>query len=210
MQVVEVTGDVGEHVPGADVDLTPVARAGPGRRAEYRTGRWCARQALDRLGVPGATSAPLPPGPHRAPSWPDGVVGSITHCTGYRAAAAAFRTGFRALGIDVTADHALPPRVLDVLLVPGERGALTRAAVELPGHHVDRILFSAKESLVKAWSGRPGFRGFTGFRVELADGVFTAHALGTQEVVRGRWGVAGGFLATCVVVPATAGPSRDR
>src|SRR5690242_4153856 len=56
------------------------------RRREFATGRHCARQALAALGVP---ATPLLSGGHREPLWPAGVVGSITHCTGYRAAAVA-------------------------------------------------------------------------------------------------------------------------
>ncbi|MBN1173619.1 MAG: 4'-phosphopantetheinyl transferase, partial [Micromonosporaceae bacterium] len=59
-----------------------VARAVPRRRAEFTTGRHCARLALASLGVePAAILA----GPDRAPRWPAGIVGTITHCDGYRA-----------------------------------------------------------------------------------------------------------------------------
>jgi 4'-phosphopantetheinyl transferase EntD len=56
------------------------------RRREFRTVRLCARRALRELNL--APVAVLS-GEHREPLWPPGVVGSMTHCTGYRAAAVA-------------------------------------------------------------------------------------------------------------------------
>ncbi|WP_374216235.1 4'-phosphopantetheinyl transferase, partial [Frankia sp. R82] len=54
-----------------------VARAVPSRRAEFVTGRACARLALARLGV---APRPILRGPRGEPTWPRGIVGSITHC----------------------------------------------------------------------------------------------------------------------------------
>src|SRR5690242_7832438 len=57
------------------------------RIAEFCAGRHCAREALRALGrTPGAILAE-----GRAPIWPDGVVGAITHCTGYCGAVVAPR-----------------------------------------------------------------------------------------------------------------------
>src|ERR1700761_3617241 len=76
-----------------DVTLFPdeealLGRAVEKRRREFAAGRGCARRALAALGLP---PAPLLPGEGGAPRWPDGVVGSITHCAGYAAAAVAAR-----------------------------------------------------------------------------------------------------------------------
>src|SRR5882672_7976907 len=67
------------------------------RRSEFATTRSCARQALHRLGVP---EGPILRGPKREPLWPPGIVGSLTHCTGYRAAAVARASDVLAIGID--------------------------------------------------------------------------------------------------------------
>ena len=61
-----------------------VGKAVERRRREFTTGRACARRALCLLGAP---VGPLLHGQRGAPMWPTGVVGSITHCDGYRAAA---------------------------------------------------------------------------------------------------------------------------
>ncbi|WP_158717200.1 4'-phosphopantetheinyl transferase family protein [Streptomyces sp. NRRL F-4474] len=67
------------------------------RRREFATVRRCARQSLAALGIP---PMPLLPGERGAPLWPRGTVGSMTHCLGYRAAAAARADEITALGID--------------------------------------------------------------------------------------------------------------
>jgi 4'-phosphopantetheinyl transferase EntD len=67
-------------------EVAVISRAVEKRRREFQTVRHCARRALDELGLPPAA---IPPGGHREPLWPPGVVGSLTHCTGYRAAAVA-------------------------------------------------------------------------------------------------------------------------
>ncbi|HEY3692789.1 MAG TPA: hypothetical protein VGL46_21300 [Pseudonocardiaceae bacterium] len=48
------------------------------------------------------------PGERRKPVWPPGVVGSLTHCTGYRAAAVAHRRGVLTVGIDAEPHEPLP------------------------------------------------------------------------------------------------------
>ena len=63
-----------------------VGQAVDTHRRKPATGRLCARTALAKLG---ASSVPIPSGRRGAPDWPSGVVGSITHCAGYRAATAA-------------------------------------------------------------------------------------------------------------------------
>jgi len=63
-----------------------IATAVERRRAEFTTVRYCAGRALRELGLERPV---MVPGRHGEPAWPDGVVGSMTHCQGYRAAAVA-------------------------------------------------------------------------------------------------------------------------
>jgi hypothetical protein len=82
-----------------------IGRAVEKRRREFGTARACARRALADLGrVP----APIVRGEKGAPVWLDGVVGSITHCAGYRGAAVAEARDVRALGIDAEPHGKLP------------------------------------------------------------------------------------------------------
>ncbi|MGW2052156.1 hypothetical protein ACWCPF_44665 [Streptomyces sp. NPDC001858] len=53
-------------------------------RTGIATVRCCARQGLSRFEHP---AVPILAGKNREPSWPDGVVGSLMHGDGYRAAA---------------------------------------------------------------------------------------------------------------------------
>ena len=57
-----------------------VAGAVTKRREEFAAGRNAARAALAGLGPP---PCPLLRAGRRAPAWPQGIVGSITHCSGF-------------------------------------------------------------------------------------------------------------------------------
>jgi 4'-phosphopantetheinyl transferase EntD len=176
-----------------------VARAVAKRRAEFTTVRACARRALATLGVP---PAPLLPGERGAPRWPEGIVGSMTHCSGYRAAAVAPASHWRGIGIDAEEHAPLPPGVLDMIALPADRAAL--AALPADGPAWDRVLFSAKESVYKAWF--PLARRFLDFlEAELTlspDGTFAARILreGPVGEVSGRWAVGDGLVVTAVVI----------
>ncbi|WP_327292298.1 4'-phosphopantetheinyl transferase family protein [Streptomyces sp. NBC_01198] len=143
-------GDELDQAPLHPEETPAVARAVAKRQREYAAGRACARAALARLGAP--------PGPvlrdsHRgAPLWPAGVVGSITHCDGYRAAAVARTADILTLGIDAEPHDRLPEGVLDAIVATdAERAALARLTESAPRIHWDRLLFSAKETVYKAW-----------------------------------------------------------
>lgn len=75
-----------------------LSSAVPKRRAEFVAGRLCARAALAALGAP---VAEIPIGAMRAPVWPDGFVGSITHTQRLAAAAVARASDLRSLGLDI-------------------------------------------------------------------------------------------------------------
>lgn len=77
-----------------------VSRSVVKRRAEFLNGRIAARAALRRMGMP---DRPIAVGPDRAPVWPAGIVGSITHCASVAAAVTATREEAYGLGIDVEA-----------------------------------------------------------------------------------------------------------
>jgi enterobactin synthetase component D / holo-[acyl-carrier protein] synthase len=147
----EEFGDRADAVLFPD-EAAAVARAVDRRRREFATGRSLAREALAGLGM---APASVPPGERGAPRWPPGVIGSITHCTGYRAAAVARADRVRALGIDAEPDGPLPEGVLDRVSLPGERAMLRDLAalrgLAAPGPRWDLLLFSAKESVYKAW-----------------------------------------------------------
>ena len=188
-----------------------VAQAVATRRAEFTTARACARAALTRLGLPGAA---VPVGEKRAPVWPDGIVGAITHCAGFRAAAVAWRDEVRTVGLDAEPHAALPDGVLEAVSDAGERAVLDRLARERPDVRWDKLLFSAKESVYKAWFPLTGrWLGFEDAElVPAADGTFRAALRVPGPVVDGvaiaffdgRWIVRGGLVITAIAVPAAS------
>nr|WP_285558369.1 4'-phosphopantetheinyl transferase superfamily protein [Streptomyces hygroscopicus] len=143
------------------------------------------------------------PGADRAPRWPAGAVGSMTHCTGYRAAAVAAASRIHAVGIDAEPHEALPPEVGALITDAGERTDLERLSARHPRVHWGRLLFSAKESVFKAWYPLTGqWLDFHDARVTLhpESRTFTADLAGTR--LRGRWAATPRLLTTAVALPA--------
>ena len=88
-----------DRFPGIRLPVS-LARAVPTRQREFLAGRFCAREALREI-APQRADATLAIGENRAPIWPDGTVGSITHTGGIAAAAVARTSDARAIGLDV-------------------------------------------------------------------------------------------------------------
>jgi len=187
-----------------------MARAVPRRRGEFAAGRACARAALAQLGLP---AAPILPGPRGAPQWPPGVVGTITHCDGYRASAVAHARDVLTLGLDAEPDGPLPGGVLDAVSLAEERDRLPGLAAAAPHVPWDRLLFCAKEAVYKAWFPLAGrWLGFEEAAITFAPdaGTFTARLLVPGPAVggraldgfSGRWVARGGLLLAAIAVPA--------
>jgi len=122
-----------------------IARSVAKRRNEFITVRHCARLALGELGFP---PVPIRKGEKGEPCWPDGVVGSLTHCAGYRGAAVGRGAAVRSVGVDAEPHDVLPHGVLDAISLDAERSEMAALPA---GVHWDRILFCAKEATYKAW-----------------------------------------------------------
>ncbi|GES28604.1 4'-phosphopantetheinyl transferase superfamily protein [Streptomyces angustmyceticus] len=188
-----------------------VSAAVPLRQNEFGTVRGCARRALAELGI---APAPLLPGPNREPQWPPGIVGAMTHCAGYRAAAVARATDIRTVGLD--AEPHLPvddPGVVDLITLPEERAQLRRLAAAQPGICWDRLIFSAKESVYKAWF--PLTHRWLDFEeahltLDPSNATFTAQLLVPGPVIdgteltefTGRWLIGSGLVVTAIVEKA--------
>ncbi|WP_299539740.1 4'-phosphopantetheinyl transferase [uncultured Streptomyces sp.] len=188
----------------------------PKRRREFTSVRVCARLAMADLGLP---PVPVLPGPRGEPGWPEGIVGSMTHCAGYRAAAVARSSDVRALGIDAEPHAPLPENVLESIALPSEHRRVLDAAERGGGTgpiHWDRLLFSAKESVYKAWYPLMRTRlDFEDADIEFdwtpgptTSGVFHARLLrtapGAPTAFDGRWLVRDRLALTAVIVTAAA------
>ncbi|MFJ8545593.1 4'-phosphopantetheinyl transferase [Streptomyces sp. NPDC093586] len=202
------------HSPLYPEEAALVERAVAKRRREFAVVRSCARRAMRKLGV---APQPVLPGERGAPRWPDGLVGSMTHCDGYCAAALARATDLASLGIDAEPDGPLPDGVLSAVSLPGEVERLRRLAGEHPGVHWERLLFSAKESVYKAWFPLTGqWLDFAEADIEISvdpddDRRGTLHAallvpgpvVGGRRLThfRGHWTARRGLVATAITVP---------
>jgi 4'-phosphopantetheinyl transferase EntD len=192
-----------------------IARVVGKRRREFTSARVCARRALAALGQP---PAPLVPGERGAPRWPDGITGSMTHCDGYRGCVAARTADLASVGLDAEPNDVLPGRVERTVMLPAERAHIAGLAAASPGVHWDRLLFSAKEAVYKAWYPVTGrWLGFEQATIEFAasgnsggdnvsQGTFTARLLVPAPVpaFTGRWLCSGTHVLTLVLNEATA------
>ncbi|WP_063041585.1 4'-phosphopantetheinyl transferase Npt [Nocardia grenadensis] len=199
-------------------DLTPhpaeehlIAKSVDKRRRDFIGARHCARQALAQLGEPAVA---IGKGERGAPVWPRGIVGSLTHCDGFRGAALAHRMRYRSIGIDAEPHDALPEGVLDSVSLPAEREWLRTSDCAL---YLDRLLFCAKEATYKAWFPlTTRWLGFEDahitFTVDEAtestgSGTFRSQLLVPGQTddgglpltsFDGRWRITGGFIVTAI------------
>ena len=210
--VAETTGDFG-HLHDAEREY--FASAVPKRVREATTARSCARLALKRLYLREPELAEPPTEPvfvpcaDGSPAWPAGVVGSMTHCAGYRAAAVASAHRYAGVGIDVEPAVPLSAAVQELIVRDEERRFAFGGYPE--------GLFSAKEAALKTWYPL-GFRGFdvsdisvacdvesaAEHRGEDAGGTCTARitTMPDAPVLPGGWTIGGGFVATAASLSA--------
>jgi 4'-phosphopantetheinyl transferase EntD len=212
----EAFGDLADAVLFPEEEAA-VSQAVAKRRREYTTARACARLAMGRLGLP---PAPVLSGPRNEPRWPARIVGSITHCAGYRAAAVARDRVAAAVGIDAEPNAALPDGVLAEIALPQEQVCVQNLRRDDPTIAWDRLIFSAKESVYKAWY--PLARRWLDFgeavlTIDPFSGRFRARLLvpgpwvdGERlRIFHGRWLVREGLVLTAITVPSTASSGAE-
>jgi len=181
-----------------------VQRAVPRRVHEFAGGRACARAALLQLGY---GRVALPMDAHRAPRWPPGVTGSITHTHGYCAAVVSQIAHIRALGLDVEPVDAVKPHLWRRIFTAAELAALrtqdARTAVESA-----TLMFSAKEAFYKCQHTLTGeWLGFCDISVSIEAGAFRVSANQMLRIAesdpgpwQGRWLVDAGRVITGVCI----------
>lgn len=154
--VVECFGDPG-HLPARPEELALLSPgAVPARRQQFTAGRWCAHEALRRIGrdeSPLLARLDAPARLRRSVTWPTRTVGSITHCRGYQGAAVAHTRHAAGVGIDVEVNRPLPADALGIALRDSEIRSSATLARALPAVAWDRVVFTLREALFKAWSG---------------------------------------------------------
>ena len=146
-----------------------IARAIDKRRAEFTAGRMAARAALADLGCPPVA---IPMAKDRAPIWPAGFTGSISHSNEIAVAIAATFSapglgGFDGLGVDIEKATLLEPNLWPTILRQSERDWLMTQPAHTRGL-LAKQLFSIKECVYKAqYPTSKTVLGFSAFTVAL-------------------------------------------
>lgn len=185
-----------------------VERAQPARRTEFAAGRAAARCAMTQLGL--APSMVLA-GDDRAPIWPDGLVGSISHTKTLCIAALSDRD--ISIGIDVEEDTALDADLIPAICTPLERKAIAGRDVG----PLAKLIFSAKEAAYKAQYPLTGaLFGFDHLEITLdlaahrfvATFVQPAGCFSVGDTLPGRFAHVAHHLVTAVTVGSVARKGR--
>lgn len=136
------------------IERAQIASAVEARQREYAAVRELARALLSDFGEP---PQPTPTLRSRAPQFPPGFVGSLSHGAGLALAVMARECDLLSIGCDIEPREPLPVEVAERVLRPSERAALRDRPVWF-----DRLVFSAKEAAFKAQHGLS--EGFPEFR----------------------------------------------
>ncbi len=200
------------------------------RRREFAAGRMLARDVFARMPHGAAFDAePLLNDSDRVPIWPNGIVGSITHCRSLCAVAAVAAIHSAGIGLDVEPAHALKDELVPYIVRTTEYARLE--ALPIDAHALGPILvFAMKEAVYKAiYPIRRRFLDFQDVEIVRLDLAHVAAVLGGQndrashaddllgdfdaEVlvadaaiqglarISGRFRIADGHIAAAVVLP---------
>ena len=115
------------------------------RQQEFSAGRMCARQALKHLGV---FAGPLRKLPNRSISWPEGIIGTVSHNEIWCGAAVARRCDMAGIGLDMETVARIGENLWRRILTTEERTWLgLQPAAE--SQQWAALIFSAKEAVYK-------------------------------------------------------------
>ncbi len=200
---------IGTAPPPFPVEAAAVAGAVPTRRDEFAAGRAAARAALVALGLPPAA---VPVGASRAPCWPPGIAGSITHADGMALAVLAPSMQCAGIGIDAEPDAPFPDDLLTNVTRPEERRWL---AGRPDPARAARLMFCAKEAAYKCQF--PQSQSLIGFdaiqiaidipnRLLVARFMIAVPPFANGTVLRGRFTRAAGLWLAGFSLPARQTP----
>ncbi|WFE75120.1 4'-phosphopantetheinyl transferase [Roseinatronobacter sp. S2] len=116
------------------------------RAREFAAGRAAARSAMEQLGH---MPRPVLHGDDRAPIWPAGMTGSITHTDHDALAVVTDDPAILALGLDMEPTAPLEPNLWPVICTQNDLLWLAGLGPTQRGNFV-KLLFSAKEAVYKA------------------------------------------------------------
>jgi 4'-phosphopantetheinyl transferase EntD len=185
----------GEVLPGAI----------PARLSEFSAGRSAARAAMLALGhAPKA----IPMAADRAPIWPQGLTGSISHCAGACFALVGKTSHYQGLGVDLEPKLPLPFDLWPTILRPEELHALASLPQDQATIRALQI-FTAKEAAYKAQYPITGqLFDFQTLKITVENQYFTAEF--TQDIgpfsvgnkITGRMQITANFCAAICWIKA--------
>lgn len=175
------------------------------RKIEFSAGRFCAKQALKNIGL---FDKEILVGPNREPLWPQGVLGSISHCDNYAGAVVGYADKIVSIGIDIENIGAIKTDVWDLIFTQQEQ----RLLCDNPENKVDlfsTLIFSFKESFYKFQYPLTGmYLDFKDVELTFADGKFSVDLINSSVKVENipfnsinmDWTVLNGKVFTCCVL----------
>ncbi len=188
----------------SDAEARAVAEAVEKRRREFAAGRELARCALTRFSQQNSI---IPAGADRAPIWPPGIVGSISHSdTVCAVAVAQVSSGIDSIGLDIEQAKPLASDLWETVMSPAERSRLPTVPDLKPGL-LEMVVFSAKEASYKCqYQLSKEFFDFSDFIVSLdvGEGSFKARfnrdagPFAMRDWLQGRWRIAENHIVTAV------------
>lgn len=197
------------HTNGAlfPQERAAIARATEARKQEFTAGREAARLAMRRIGT---ASAEIPMGADRAPVWPKGLIGSLSHSGDICVAIVAQIGPLQSLGVDIELDTPLEDDLLDTICGDREREWLTTQKAEARGK-LAKLIFSAKECAYKCqYPLSREMIDFMAFEITLdvENHCFVAEfsrpvgPFSAQTRLLGQYGTAFGSIVTTMRLPA--------
>lgn len=134
------------QAPLAEPESAETARMVPIRVREFTAGRTAARAALHQLA---GRDFAIPRRPDRAPAWPAGFCGSISHSRTHAVAIAARLGAITTLGIDLEEDDRVTPDLWPHI-VTAEQLRELRALPPPAAHRLASLYFCTAEAYYKA------------------------------------------------------------
>lgn len=131
------TALIGESATLFPAEKRGLERAVPARQAEFKAGRLAARRALAAADYP---IMAIPKADDRAPVWPKGIKGSLSHAGGVAVVVLTDDPYVAAIGVDIEPNAPLDADLAPEICLDGEVTAARDA----------RAVFSAKEAVYKA------------------------------------------------------------
>lgn len=126
-------------------ELQSISHCAEKRISDFTRGRACARRVLSELGIQNFS---LLAGEKRAPIWPDGITGSITHTAGFAAAVAAPRSQVVSVGVDCELIESVDEELWSRICTPTEQARLAHLPATERGRQA-ALIFAAKEAFYK-------------------------------------------------------------